>query len=255
MSIPRVLATRSGNVTPIRSAATSAPNSPLVYNREQLQGLYRSNLARGGLVEQRLQVTASVDNLGFTAYSCMFYGERVEIDWLGDHSSNQDAKRVSSLIRQGAPISQVAVKRLTDVLGEDGDLFPGYGDDYFRPPDSTIDRDGLCRIFRYDPVLDEMRATTADGKILVLPGSNIVEAAIWFPRMSRLRQQNNHRHPSGIKEIRIGVDEGPEVAIAASPLHVEVRLPNFRYYSHETAAELDRLAAESFERALGNKTP
>jgi len=148
------------------------------------------------------------------------------------------------------PTSVIAARLLENIFGRQEDVFVV---DSAPLAQVLVNNDGYSRHLAWDPQNDRIIARTKEGITLSINGSNLVEAAIWLPRLYEQMKQKLSRIPEGVQRIDLNVERGAEWSKAASPLVMECRVGNFRNLNPFDSAEFDQAAAATFDRAVANR--
>jgi hypothetical protein len=101
--------------------------------------------------------------------------------------------------------------------------------------------------------IDRVLVKTKEGFTIALIGTNIVEAAVYLPRIYRslLRRLENGEIPEGIESVEVEVEgQAEEFALAASPLRIKLRLPNLHNVSPQ---DIDLVVEQRLDRVLAKK--
>ena len=100
---------------------------------------------------------------------------------------------------------------------------------------------------------DCIEVKAKEGFSLTLRGTNLVEAAVFLPRIYRsiLRRLSLGEIKEGVASVNAQVEgQTEDLALVASPVKISLRLLN---PNNVCADDLDRLVEESTDRALANK--
>lgn len=143
-------------------------------------------------------------------------------------------------------ISEVAALALEQTFGKSDTL-----DETFTVPWGMPESRREGRVF-WDTSNDRIIAKTQEGFILALEGTNVVEAAVYLPRIYeelklRLAQGTP---PEGIDIVEIRIEGSEEWSVAASPLHIKCRAPNLESVDLFT---LDRALQNTLQNAIDNR--
>ena len=101
---------------------------------------------------------------------------------------------------------------------------------------------------------DSIEVKIREGFSLSLSGTNLVEAAIYLPRLYRslLGRISSGLIPEGVASVMVQVEgETQESAIAASPLKIGLRLPN----PATVVTRLNEEVETALDRVLGSRKP
>lgn len=150
------------------------------------------------------------------------------------------------------PISQVALWAMEQPFG----AAPTYEQISCMDGFIAEGKENLGKIFweERDGEIDRILIKTKEGFTLTLIGTNIVEAAIYLPRIYRslLRRLENGEIPEGIESVEVEVEgHAEEYALAASPLRIKFKLPN---PSNVSPYDLDMVVEQKLDRVLAKKT-
>ena len=129
----------------------------------------------------------------------------------------------------------------------------GIKDDMFVTDGASLpacyeDRDGYSRIISGDLERDCITIRT-DICPISIEGINIVEVAVWAPGLYRHIRRIAHGIPEGIGSVYARIPKGNVLAMVASPLEIEIELPDYRTIP---PSQYNEKAREALEAALEN---
>jgi hypothetical protein len=103
----------------------------------------------------------------------------------------------------------------------------------------------------WDTTNDRIIAETREGFTLAICGTNLIEAAVYLPRMYQTVLANREKILRGVNIVEIQI-EGPseEWAMAASPLQIKCRVPNL---DNAYTYLIDHEVLTTFQRAIANQ--
>ena len=154
-----------------------------------------------------------------------FYGRFVKVAT----SNSRSAKELDEV--KPMRISEVALLVLEQTFGKADDLNGMFLAATFLAPGKAgekIEKSRRSGRVFWDVTNDRIIVKTKRGFILALQGTNIVEAAVYLPRIyADIRLRLFQRLiPEGVDTVVVRIEQGEELSRAASPLEVECRLPN-----------------------------
>lgn len=147
---------------------------------------------------------------------------------------------------------EVAVHVLEQTFGKEKDLL-SYE---FGPSAIALcreQRDGSMRIIAWDQENDCIVVKTKEGLALSTQGSNLIEAAIWLPRMYEQALKNKSRAPEGLGAIHIGFGGMEQLSKAASPVDMDCQAVDYRYLNPHDGAAFDSVIKGTFEISFSNR--
>lgn len=100
----------------------------------------------------------------------------------------------------------------------------------------------------WDSINDCIVATSQDGYVVSIEGSNLVEAAVYLPR--QLEALKRHRPKEGIQAVELAVCGSQSWSRAASPLVIKSNAPNIE---GADPATIDSWVNQSVANALANR--
>lgn len=144
-------------------------------------------------------------------------------------------------------ISDVAALALEQTFGKADTL-----EEIFSVPWAIPDNRSMGSVF-WDVENDRIIAKTREGFTLALRGTNVVEAAVYLPKIYEeiKLQLLKQEIPEGIDIIEAAVEEPNEAwSVAASPLHIRCTVRNL---GNIHPSDVSRAVAEVVEHALANR--
>jgi hypothetical protein len=93
---------------------------------------------------------------------------------------------------------------------------------------------------------------TKEGLALSVQGTNLIEAAIWLPRMYEQALKNRSRAPEGLGAIHIGF-RTEQISMAASPVDMDCQAVDYRYLDPHDGAAFDSVIKGTFEMSFSNR--
>ncbi len=143
-------------------------------------------------------------------------------------------------------ISEVAAIVLEQTFGKADSL-----EDVFSVPWGMPENRSSGRVF-WDVENDRIIAKTKEGFILALEGTNVVEAAVYLPKIyENLKIQSVIAPiPEGIDLVEAKVEGNEEWSLAASPLHIKCRVPNLK---NTDPGHVDNSVKGTLKNALDNR--
>lgn len=217
---------------------------PRLLGIDQLRALHGKNHP----TEPNLALTWRQFDRGLIQKGTYFFDQ-----WVG-FSRPRPVPSDVDLVRLGTvdykPLAAVAAQHLENTFGRIEEVFVT---DWAPLAPAIAQKDGYAHFIAYDPETDCVIAKTTTGLTLSLQGSNLIEAAIWLPRIENQVRQNLPWIAAGVQSVSVGIGQGGEWSREASPLKMSVQVDDFRQHNPLQSAEFDRIAAETFQRALFNR--
>jgi hypothetical protein len=99
--------------------------------------------------------------------------------------------------------------------------------------------------------IDRIVARTREGFTLTMEGTNIVEAAVYLPRMYDHLLSRLPEIKEGVQQVEVRIEGNREEwSQSNSPLHIKSNLPNLANADHEL---LNQIVKNALDRALQNR--
>jgi len=108
--------------------------------------------------------------------------------------------------------------------------------------------DGYSRPIYWQVNWDCITVQTREGFTISMQGTNLVEAAVWLPRVYQYLQKHQATGKERIKFVAISLAQGSELATDKGGLKVKCRLPDYRKIQHHPL--LDGIVQQRMEKAL-----
>jgi len=143
-------------------------------------------------------------------------------------------------------ISEVAALALEQAFGKAETT-----DEVFIVPWGMPENRSQGRIF-WDTTHDRIIAKTREGYVLAVEGTNLVEAAVYLPRIYEELKLRSvvHPIPEGIDMVEMKIAGREEWSLAASPLHIKCQAPNLTDIDN---FHIDQAVRRSLSRAISNR--
>lgn len=147
-------------------------------------------------------------------------------------------------------VVDAAVKLLEHYFGKQEHIFVN---EWAPLASVLLNEDGYARTVAYDREKDLIVINTPRKITFTINGSNLPEAAIWLIRAYEKAMATLPRIPEGIQRVHVNVDCGEEYSVCASPLVIELKVPDYRHLDPFHTEVFDQALDRSFERALANR--
>lgn len=143
-------------------------------------------------------------------------------------------------------ISEVAALVLEQAFGKAATT-----DEVFIVPWGMPENRSQGRIF-WDTTHDRIIARTKEGYVLAVEGTNLVEAAVYLPRMYEELKLRSviHPIPEGVDMVEMKIAGQEEWSLAASPLHIKCQVPNL---TNIAPFHIDLAVRTTLSQAIANR--